>query len=53
MVLSNMELASINGGGFSAILLNALSRAVTTIFNIGVAVGSSLRRLITGNACRI
>jgi len=53
MVLSNMELATINGGGLSATLLNALSRAVSTIFSIGVQIGSSLRRLISNKACRI
>ena len=53
MVLSKNELATINGGGLSATLLNALSRAVSTIFSIGVQIGSSLRRLISGKACSI
>ena len=53
MILTNKELATINGGGLSATLLNALSRAVSTVFSIGVSIGSSLRRLISGKACRI
>jgi len=53
MVLTTKELANINGGGVSAALLNALSRTVTTLFGIGVAIGSSLRRLVKGKACQI
>ena len=53
MILTNEELASVSGGGISATMLNAISRCVTTLYGIGVAIGSSLRRLIGGKACRI
>lgn len=51
MYLNNQELNEINGGSISATLLNAISRAVTTIYDIGYAIGSSIRRLVSGNVC--
>ena len=53
MILTKEELTMINGGGLTATLLNALSRTVTTLYGIGVAIGSSLRRLISGKMCRL
>lgn len=53
MVLTSKDLNAINGGSISATLLNAVSRGITTLFNIGVAIGSSLRRLISGKICRL
>ena len=53
MILAKTDLAVISGGGLSATMLNAISRCVTTFYGIGLAIGSSLRRLIGGKACRI
>lgn len=50
--LKKEELKQINGGsGMSAAMLNAIIRGVSTLFAIGQAVGSAVRRTITGNYC--
>ena len=38
-------------GGFSSALLNAMMRTVSVMFNLGQAVGSSIRRAINGKMC--
>ena len=50
--MSNEELMLVKGGGLTGTILNALSRAVTTIFELGQAFGSSLRRAISGKSCK-
>lgn len=51
MKLSEQELTSIYGGAISASLLNAFSRAMTTILELGRTVGSAIRRLYSKNYC--
>lgn len=50
MKLTNKELHEINGGA-SATMINALSRAVSTIFKIGQSIGSSIRRVFSRSYC--
>ena len=38
-------------GGFSSALLNAFMRTVSVMFNLGQAVGSSIRRVVNGKMC--
>ena len=50
--LSNTELLSITGGAwYSAAFFNAISRAATTLMDIGKSLGTSIRRLIDGSIC--
>lgn len=51
--LSNKELLNIDGGAswFSASLLNAVSRAITTFVDMGRSVGTAIRRAINGSIC--
>lgn len=51
MKLSEQELKKIYGGAISASLLNAFSRAMSTILELGRTVGSSIRRLYNKNYC--
>lgn len=51
MKLNNEELIKISGGGISASLLNAVSRAFTTAINLGQIIGSAIRRIISKNVC--
>lgn len=51
MKLNEQELSNINGGAISASLLNALSRAMTTILELGRTVGSAIRRLYSKKYC--
>lgn len=51
MKLSEEELNKIYGGAISAALLNAFSRAISTILELGRTVGSSIRRFYSKNYC--
>ena len=46
------ELFLVKGGaGISSAMLNALMRTVSVMFSIGQAVGSAIRRTISGSYC--
>lgn len=50
--LNNEQLNSIQGGAsFSSAALNAVIRTVSTLFSIGQAVGSAIRRAGSRNYC--
>ena len=52
--LSNKELMNIEGGvSFSASLLNAASRAISTLLELGRNLGSAIRRSINGSVCPV
>ena len=51
MILKKNELLKINGGSISASWFNYLTRAISVVFQIGRAVGSSLRRAFSKNYC--
>lgn len=51
MVLSENELIEVTGGGVSASLLNALSRAITTSLSLGQIIGSAIRRVFSKKYC--
>lgn len=49
--LNDQQLIKVQGGAFSSTILNSISKAVSTIFSLGQAVGSALRRIKTRNYC--
>ena len=50
--LTNEELMQIEGGaGFTAALLNAASRAISTLMELGRNLGSAIRRTVSGKTC--
>ena len=51
--LDNKKLQTIKGGasGVSSAVLNALMRTISTMFTLGQAVGSAIRRTISGSYC--
>lgn len=53
--LDNKELLNIDGGAswFSASFLNAASRALSTLFDLGRSLGTSIRRAINGSICPV
>lgn len=52
--LNNKELMNVEGGaGLTASFLNAISRAVSTLMEVGRNLGSAIRRTINGNICPI
>ena len=51
--LNNKELLKIDGGAswFSASFLNAASRALSTLMDLGRSLGTAIRRVINGSIC--
>ena len=50
--LDNRELIKVKGGaGVTAAMINAVIRTVSTMFTIGQAIGSAIRRTVRGNYC--
>ena len=49
--LTNDELMTVNGGGLTAALLTATAKLVSTVYDIGRAFGSAIRRITSGNVC--
>lgn len=50
--LKKEEMTKIKGGAdLSSVMLNALMRTVSVMFNIGQAVGSAIRRVTGKNYC--
>lgn len=53
MILQDRELIDINGGGISASLLNAFARGIKTVFEVGQAIGSAIRRIQSRKYCSL
>ena len=52
IVLNKEELMNIEGGAwYSASFLNSISRAISTLVDLGRTLGSSIRRTLSGNVC--
>ena len=50
--MTDQELYNISGGAsISASMLNAISRGVETLYNIGRAFGTAINMLIKGKRC--
>ena len=59
VITDNMEyikeedLQKIIGGAAIATLINAISKAVNTVYQLGKQTGSALRRIVSGRYCPI
>ena len=53
--LKEEEMKKVEGGSvdIGSALLNAISKVVETIYNLGDALGSSIRRLIEDENCNL
>lgn len=52
--LNNKELMSVEGGaGITAAFLNAASRAVSTLMELGRSLGTAIRRAVNGSVCPV
>lgn len=51
--LNETEMINVTGGanGITSSAINALARLVSTIYTLGRAIGSSIRRVYNGNTC--
>lgn len=53
MKLKEKEMESVVGGSITSSWVNALSKAIITIYGLGERTGSSIRRLINGKYCPV
>ena len=51
--LDDFEKESIDGGALTSSIINALAKAVSTIYELGKETGSAIRRLTAGKYCNI
>ena len=52
--LTNQEMNKINGGAAVSYTtaINAVIKAISTLFSVGQAVGSAIRRATSGSYCK-
>ena len=51
MKLKKEEMKQIDGGAFTSTMLNAISKAINTLYELGRQTGSALRRLLKNTHC--
>ncbi len=49
--LTKEELFAIKGGSISGTMVNAITKMLTTIYDLGRSIGSTIRRLIDNDFC--
>ena len=50
--LKEIEMNNISGGAITSPLINAVSKLMTTLYELGEKTGSSIRRLVSGKYCK-
>lgn len=53
MKLNRNELLNVYGGTISATLINAIVKGFSVIVDLGKALGSSIRRAVSGKTCPV
>ena len=51
MEIKKEEMKQIIGGTVTSAIINAISKAVSTIYDLGQQTGSAIRRLVSGSYC--
>lgn len=51
--LDNNKMQLVCGGGLTSQFLNALTKAITLLYNLGQSVGSSIKRATSGINCPV
>ena len=51
--LQEKEMESVVGGAITSSIINAIAKAINTIYELGKETGSAIRRLTTGKYCNI
>lgn len=51
MELNKEQMKKISGGAITSAMINAISKAVNTIYELGKATGSAIRRIIKNAYC--
>lgn len=53
MELNQEKMKQIDGGAITSAMLNAISKAINTLYELGRQTGSSIRRLVKNKYCPI
>lgn len=53
MELKKKEMQRINGGGLTSAMINAVTKAITTIYELGKSTGSAIRRIVKKSYCSV
>lgn len=53
MELKQEQLKNVDGGAITSAMLNAITKAVNTLYELGKQTGSALRRVIENTYCPI
>lgn len=53
MELKKNEMQEITGGGITSAWINAISKAINVVYDLGRQTGSAIRRLVNGSYCPI
>ncbi len=51
--LKEYEMTNVSGGGIASPLINAVSKMIATLYDLGEKTGSSIRRLVSGKYCKV
>ena len=51
--LRNKEMEEVVGGAIASSFINAITKAVNTVYQLGKQTGSALRRIVSGKYCPI
>ena len=51
MELNQENMKQIEGGAITSAMINAISKAVNTLYELGKATGSAIRRIINNSYC--
>lgn len=51
MELNNQKMYEVEGGTFTSTMLNAISKAINTLYELGKQTGSALRRIAKNSYC--
>ena len=53
MKLNKEEMLEIDGGAITPTMINAISKAINTLYELGKATGSAIRRIIKKSYCPV
>lgn len=51
MIIKDQDLKCINGGSITATFINAIVKGLSLLIELGKSLGSSIRRISSGNTC--
>ena len=51
MKLNKEEMTKVDGGGITSAMLNAITKAVNTVYQLGRQTGSALKRILQKAHC--